>query len=323
MLTAAGVAAATSADTTWEDLIAARVFEPLGMTRTSALEADFYAADNRAVIHVIADGVATPRYQRHPDAQSPAGGMSSTVRDMANWMVLQLNDGRFEGKQVVDAAALATTHQPQIVRGRGRDGRATFYGLGYNVDYGADGLVRVSHAGAFFTGARTDVTFLPDRSSASSCSPTPSRPARPKPSPTPSSIRSTSGRRSEDYLAAYEPIFAAMLETPDIPRPPIRSRPCRPRPMPGTYANDYYGNAEVAEGEGGALVLMLGPASGRSRCATSTAMPSPLSSSASATRGRARCSPRSARRTAPPPPASPSTSSTPTARAPSPAPPAP
>jgi CubicO group peptidase (beta-lactamase class C family) len=259
MLTAAAVAAAKSAGSTWEDLITARVFEPLGMTRTSPREADFYAADNRAVIHVIADGVATPRYQRRPDAQSPAGGMSSTVHDMANWMVLQLNDGRFEGEQVVDAAALATTHEPQIVKGRTRDGRASFYGLGYNVEYGADGLVRVSHAGAFFTGVRTDVTLLPGEKLGIVVL------ANAFPTGAPEVITNAFldtlhlGAPSQDYLALYEPIFAGMLVTPDYPAPadPVAALPAAA--YAGLYTNAYYGDAEVKEDEAGALVLMLGP----------------------------------------------------------------
>src|SRR5690606_25039091 len=135
----AAVAAANAAGTTWEDLIATRVFTPLGMTRSSAREADFYNADNRAAIHAIEDGVATTRYERKPDAQSPAGGVSSTVRDMSNWLIMQLNEGRFEGTQIVDARALAETHLPQIKTGLSHDStRATFYGLGWNVSYGTD-----------------------------------------------------------------------------------------------------------------------------------------------------------------------------------------
>ncbi|MBN9021931.1 MAG: serine hydrolase, partial [Rhizobiales bacterium] len=259
MLTEAAVAAAKSAGTTWEDLITTRVFEPLGMTRTSPREADFYAAENHAAIHSIVDGVATPRYQRRPDAQSPAGGMSSTVRDMANWMVLQLNDGMFEGRQVVDAAALATTHQPQIVKGKARDGRASFYGLGYNVDYGADGLVRFSHAGAFFTGVRTDVTFLPAAKLGIVVL------ANAFPTGAPEVITNAfidtllEGAPREDYLAFYEPIFAAMLVDPDYPAPadPVAALPAAA--YAGVYTNDYYGDAEVTAGEDGALVLMLGP----------------------------------------------------------------
>jgi len=259
MLTAAGVAAATSADTTWEDLIEARVFAPLGMARSSPLESDFYDDANHAPIHFIDDGVAKPVYERRPDAQSPAGGVSSTARDMANWLILQLNEGRFKGEQVVDAAALAATHVPQIVKGKGRDGRASFYGLGWNVDYGDDGPVKLSHAGAFATGARSLVILLPGQKFGIAVV------ANAFPTGAPEAIANAFidvlqvGAPRADYLARYEPLFVAMIP------PAPRAAPANPGPaLPaaaytGVYANDYYGNAEVTQDEGGALVLMLGP----------------------------------------------------------------
>ncbi|MBN9023276.1 MAG: serine hydrolase, partial [Rhizobiales bacterium] len=259
MLTAAGVAAANAAGTTWEDLIATRVFAPLGMTRSSGREADFYAADNRAPIHFIEDGVATARYARKPDAQSPAGGVSSTAADMSRWLVLQLNDGMFEGRRVVDAAALAATHVPQIVRGRGRDGRAVFYGLGWNVDYGDDGLVRLSHAGAFFTGARTEATLIPAEKLGivvlANAFPT----GAPEASTNAFVDTLLHGAPREDYLAIFEPIFAGLIAHPDFTAPGDPA-PAMPAPAyTGLYENDYYGDAEVTQDEGGALVLMLGP----------------------------------------------------------------
>ncbi len=259
MLTAAGVAAAKSAGTTWEDLIAERVFEPLGMSRSSARQADFYAAEDRAVIHFIADGVATPRFERRPDAQSPAGGVSSTVQDIANWMILQLNEGRFEGQQVVDADALVATHLPQIVRGSGHDGRAVFYGLGWNVDYGEDGLVRLSHAGAFFVGARTSVTLLPGERLGIVVL------ANAFPTGAPEAITSAfidvlhQGEPRQDYLPIVESIFAGLIEHRAYPAPADPAPAMPDTAYTGLYSNAYYGDAEVTQDEGGALVLMLGP----------------------------------------------------------------
>ena len=260
MLTEATVAAAEAAGTTWEELIEARVFAPLGMTRSSARQADFHAADNRALIHAIEDGVARARFERNPDAQSPAGGISSTARDMANWIILQLNDGMFEGRQVVDAAALAETHLPHVVRGLSRDGsRALFYGLGWNVDYGDDGAIRLSHAGAFLLGTRTEVTLLPgDRFGIVVLT-------NAFPTGAPEAITNAFidtlqlGAPRMDYLPPLEQAFATM-----IPRH-VYTAPADPTPaMPaaayaGLYANDYYGDAEVTQDEAGALVLLLGP----------------------------------------------------------------
>ncbi len=54
-------------------------------------------------------------HDRDADAQSPAGGASASVRDLARWLSLQLNGGQLNGQQIVAAEALAETHRPQVV----------------------------------------------------------------------------------------------------------------------------------------------------------------------------------------------------------------
>ena len=72
--------------------------------------------------------------------------------------------GRFRGKQIIAAAALDETHRPQIVRTPPKNpaiDHAGFYGLGWNIDYDAGGLVHWSHSGGFDLGAATCVSVLP------------------------------------------------------------------------------------------------------------------------------------------------------------------
>ena len=82
-----------AASKSWEDVAAEKVYQPLGMKHTSSRYADFVAAKNRALGHVFFDGKWVAEYSRDPDAQSPAGGVSSTVRDLAQWVRLQLGNG--------------------------------------------------------------------------------------------------------------------------------------------------------------------------------------------------------------------------------------
>jgi CubicO group peptidase (beta-lactamase class C family) len=252
------VATARAAGANWEDLITERVLQPLGMTRTSPRVADFYADPNHASIHAIEAGVATPRFERQPDPQSPAGGISSTAHDMANWLILQLNEGRFGGRQVVDAAALAETHRPQIVRGNDRHGRPVFYGLGWNVDYRADGIVRISHAGAFFVGTRTQVVLLPEFRFGIVVL------TNAFPTGIPEAVTEgfidilIKGEPSEDYLAFHERNFAAMVDRPDYVAPAEPSPAMAATAYAGRYVNDYYGDADVVT-EGDRLTLLLGP----------------------------------------------------------------
>src|SRR5262249_11212747 len=84
--TEAAVAAARAAGKTWEDLAAERLFQRLGMHRTSYRHADYAAAANRAKLHARIGGQWVAKFDRQPDAQAPAGRASSTARDLARWM---------------------------------------------------------------------------------------------------------------------------------------------------------------------------------------------------------------------------------------------
>src|SRR6185436_16024921 len=74
----------------------------------------------------------------------------------------QLAGGKWEGKQLIDAKALAETHKPQIVSGFQADtNHASLYGLGWGVSTDPKGRVFWRHSGAFFLGERTEVALLP------------------------------------------------------------------------------------------------------------------------------------------------------------------
>ena len=104
---------------------------------------DYAARDNRAFLHVRTAGGFEPKYQRQPDAQSPAGGVSSNARDLARWMAMVLDGGSYEGREIVAREALLPAITPQIVSSRAyaADARAGFYGYGFGVSVQPSGRV--------------------------------------------------------------------------------------------------------------------------------------------------------------------------------------
>ena len=163
-LTAAAIAAAKASGKSWEDLSVERLYRPLGMKSTSSRFADFTASPNRALGHVGQDGAWAAKYTRDPDAQSPAGGVSSSARDMAQWLRLQLGRGSIDGREIIRAAALDETHRPQAVSTPAANAmvdRSSFYGLGWGIGYDEQGRIRWSHSGGFNLGAATCVNVLP------------------------------------------------------------------------------------------------------------------------------------------------------------------
>ncbi|MBS2002749.1 MAG: beta-lactamase family protein, partial [Cyanobacteria bacterium SZAS LIN-5] len=161
-ITEGAVAAAKAYGLTWEEASEQKLFRPLGMNSSSARYNDFMARPNKALGHVKENNQWVHRDQRQPDAQSPAGGVSSSVTDMAKWMRLQIDSGKFEGKQIVNENALAETHHPtMLTQFNPFNGTPGFYGLGFNVSYDEHGRLRLNHSGAFGMGAATCVTIMP------------------------------------------------------------------------------------------------------------------------------------------------------------------
>ncbi len=173
-MSAAGVAVAAAAGTDWPTLGERVLYEPLGMHSTSSRFADFRARANRAPGHVKEDG----RYVLGPerpagtgvqrwsaaydtDAQSPSGGASSSVRDLARWMSLLLSGGVYQGREVVDAAALGAAMRPQQGITDSSGASVGDYGFGFFINTNEAGRIVYSHGGAFSWGASTHFTFMP------------------------------------------------------------------------------------------------------------------------------------------------------------------
>jgi CubicO group peptidase (beta-lactamase class C family) len=265
--TAGGEAAAVAAGTSWEDLADRVLFDPLGMTETSYRHADYVAAANRAVIHVPAgDGTWVARYTRDADAEAPAGGASSSVRDLARWIRLQLGNGVYEGTQVIDPDALAVTRIPHSVSSppASPEARTGFYGLGWNVSYDDQGRLQIGHSGAFDLGAATSVLMLPVEQLGIVAL------TNGHPEGIPEAITAgffdvaTHGEPTVDWLTFTSGIFA-QIEQADAPetdwsQPPADQQPARDlAAYTGTYANPYYGPLTVtADGE--RLAMTMGPA---------------------------------------------------------------
>lgn len=264
-LTEAGVAAARMTGKDWEDVARERLFEPLGMTATSARHADFLRRPNRAALHVRLDGRWQPKLTRNPDAQSPAGGVSASVRDLTRWMRLELGGGVIDGRRLIRAEALDATHAPAIPRAANPvTGQPSFYGLGWALEASPEGT-HWTHAGAFSVGARTGVDLLAPAQLGIAVL------TNAFPNGVPEGIAATfydlvfRGKPSRDWVAAYNGAFDQAYGPPAVAagsapfaRPPASPAPALPLARyTGAFANHYLGRAEVTE-VGQALHLKLG-----------------------------------------------------------------
>ncbi len=149
---------------TWEAAVRARLFEPLGMTRTnfSVLESQQdpdhalpYREDDDRNLNVIPF--------RNIDLIGPAGSVNSSVTEMSRWLLLNLRSGKLGDRQLIQPTTLADIHSPHMTTGETPErpdvSQAT-YGLGWGIDT-YRGHRRVAHGGGI-DGFITSVMLFPD-----------------------------------------------------------------------------------------------------------------------------------------------------------------
>lgn len=147
----------------WEAYIKDNIFAPLGMGNTLALTRDMPSSLNKTVPHTIVDGRLTAIPYGQLDALAPAMSICSSVSDMSKWVMALLNDGKVGNKQVIPAAAIQATRQPQDIVGAVRhlNGETDYqlYGLGWFLQTYA-GHHLVMHDGGV-NGYVSSVTLVP------------------------------------------------------------------------------------------------------------------------------------------------------------------
>lgn len=274
-LTAGAEAVAVAAGMPWAELADEQIFDPLGMDDTTFSHQDLLERSNRAVGHVreaAADSgessgdwvPADPG--RDPDAQAPAGGLSSSVSDMARWMSMVLDDGRGPGgDEVVPADALREALTPQAVSAppQAAEDRTGGYGFGFNISDSSSGRVQWSHSGAFTQGAGTAMLMMPSLDlgiiTLTNAAPT--------------GVAETVNSRfadlaqygdpAQDWRALYGEAFGPLLDpVGDLVSEAPPSSPEDPRPLDeltGVYRNDYFGTVEVRREAEDELSLAVGP----------------------------------------------------------------
>ena len=264
-LTAGAEAVANAAGTDWATLSEKSIYAPLHMDSTSSRYSDFLEHEDRATLHAkVGEAEFEPLYQRMPDAQSPAGGVSSNVVDLATWMSFVIGNGTADGKEILDPAALLPAISPEIVSAPAgaSDMRAGYYGYGFNVGTQPSGRVTVSHSGAFILGAGTNFQIVPSLG-LGVVALTNAAPVGAAESIVAGFLdRVQFGKLTRDWLTDYGTALGHYFEPAgDLADAAPPASPAAPRPLAeyaGTWHNDYFGDAEVVV-QGDALVVRLGP----------------------------------------------------------------
>jgi CubicO group peptidase (beta-lactamase class C family) len=153
----AAIAMGSAAGKSWRDLLEAKVFAPAGMADSfTYMEKAERGEMSQAYIR-DANGRFLPTTTKHEQQMHPAGGAVSTAGDLARWLILNLNEGRIDGRKVFPERAVAQSHARQIQLDWtwGKFHRFA-HGLGvYSADYEGDLLMH-------HFGGETHVSFMPE-----------------------------------------------------------------------------------------------------------------------------------------------------------------
>lgn len=262
--TTAGLVAGTLSKSDWAGATKKRIFDPLGMSSTSATAKAGQAAADHATPHYYGfDQSVKPIAWDEIDHAGGAGCVNSTARDMGHWLRFQLAGGEFDGKRLVSIAALKETHTPQmLVKPEGpfatyfppKTTHFTTYGLGWFVhDY--RGHVCVSHGGTL-TGFRAQCMMVPAKKLGVfvACN---LRPSYVTEAVAKAVLDHALGVPAEDWVKFHTAALAALdFQTTlnHAKRKTARKPNTKPALELSKYAGRYdepaYGRAEVAEADG-------------------------------------------------------------------------
>src|SRR5260370_2685924 len=83
----------------WDDYIRERIFKPLGMNTSNLSTSAFKPGDDYAWPHSKVDGKLQVVAFETLDNAAPAGSINSSAAEMARWLLLQLDRGKFPGRE--------------------------------------------------------------------------------------------------------------------------------------------------------------------------------------------------------------------------------
>ncbi len=136
---------------TWEDFTKKNILGPLEMRSTGFFHSKVYEEPNFAKSYAydyLENKYSEADYLQFFPAKNPSGGMYSSVSDLCNWIIMNLNEGEFDEHEIVSGTYLQNAHKIHI--GNQSDLGWNFNGLGYGLGWFINsyhGNLVISHPG--------------------------------------------------------------------------------------------------------------------------------------------------------------------------------
>lgn len=165
MYVIAGEVVARVSGMSWDAFIEKRIFKPLGMAHSAGSYDRLKDKTNVIDPHAAVDGKVRVIDRDDLKVGHSAGGIYSSVADLSKWVILQLNNGKYDkDKQLFSEAVHEEMWTPQtIIPVHGKSPYNTHfgaYGLGFFVS-DVKGYKQLSHTGGL-EGMVTQITMIPE-----------------------------------------------------------------------------------------------------------------------------------------------------------------
>jgi CubicO group peptidase (beta-lactamase class C family) len=117
----------------YADYVAEHVLGPLGMARSTFDSATFHADEDRMTPYIKQESSVPSAFPFDPLIY-PAGGLLSSVTEMANYLRLLLGGGEVNGERVLSSESVEAMTTPSSTFGAYYDGTLSRYGYGHIVE---------------------------------------------------------------------------------------------------------------------------------------------------------------------------------------------
>ncbi len=117
MFSAAGYIIELKSGKTWEQFVRERIFAPLDMNASTYTISDMRQHPDHSVpFREKRDSFELYKIPYYEDTEgvAPAGAIISNIDELSHWLIALMNDGKYNGKQVLPASVLKATLQPAI-----------------------------------------------------------------------------------------------------------------------------------------------------------------------------------------------------------------
>lgn len=240
---------------TWDEALREEIFEPLGMSNSTSDMRSYQEAKDVAYQHAKMNGtlVSLPMDWEYMDdvyLRASVGGINSNIPDMAKWVIMHMNNGKYQGRQVVSESSLAYTQSPKTIMVPG-----LYYCLGWEyhehnsypiIDHGGNAVGHTAQV-AFVPQAKVGIVIL----------------ANIENSPVPDVLKNRFmdmyfGSPERDYIKEQKDVLNKFADASRDPTPPQSALP--PLSLDsytGNFSNPVYGRISVAEVDG-SLAMTLG-----------------------------------------------------------------